>query len=559
LQGRKERKVFMKKALLVVAMLLAASQVMADVTITAVNEGTFTLPDGNKAATFRVDYTGTTNVRAFALDVNVDSGCNFWNIRNFKVGENNGTNNGYGIFPGRFRQFINPANPAWGDANGNSNYNPTPPWADPGTTNTGIGFGVMIVEMGYLGATDANKPPMSGTLFRADINAYQFAGTAHLTISADTMRGGVVDKDTNATTTATVTYVGTNFVFPCTPVAIPDVRGKNMTDANTTLAAFTTIVIGYECNNTYAAGLVCRQDSGSQCVDVPVHYWVSTGMCCTIPINEIGQPRATAEPVWTGQGFTLCGTGVVNCAQLNNIITQDLDCCSLPYCLRYTYGIAPTEPNVAGMSRSAAVSALTALGFVVGTDINVPPTATYTTVLTVRGQNPPAGTTGCGTTVNLSVVSYPVKITTAAGSLYVNWVNRNKPQCWAYPRQCRGNADGKKQGSLYWVGSTNLAVLKAAFNKSEATFTGGATSGGVSLICASFDHKKQGSLYWVGSTNLATLKAYFNKAEASVPVCGNIPLTGSTDPNYWYWCTPTGVTCPTGQLCAPAGICPNTP
>ena len=40
-QGRKERKVFMKKVLLIVAMLLVVSPVMATVTITAVNEGTF--------------------------------------------------------------------------------------------------------------------------------------------------------------------------------------------------------------------------------------------------------------------------------------------------------------------------------------------------------------------------------------------------------------------------------------------------------------------------------------------------------------------------------------
>jgi hypothetical protein len=74
--------------------------------------------------------------------------------------------------------------------------------------------------------------------------------------------------------------------------------------------------------------------------------------------------------------------------------------------------------------------------------------------------------------------------------------------------------------------------------------------------CANFDHKKQVS-YWVGTNDLAILKAYISKAEASVPMCGNTSVT--TDPNFWYWCVPTGVTCPSGQVCAPVGVCPNTP
>jgi len=129
---------------------------------------------------------------------------------------------------------------------------------------------------------------------------------------------------------------------------------------------------------------------------------------CVTPLPEVGSARATAEGAWTGQGFTLCGTAVVDCVNLDKIITQDSDCCSLPYCIRYTYGIAPTVPNVVGGPRAAAVSALTNLGFVIGTDVNVPGDGVMA-VGNVYAQNPAAGTPGCGTTVTLSVVCYHIK------------------------------------------------------------------------------------------------------------------------------------------------------
>jgi hypothetical protein len=550
----------MKKLLLIVAMLLAVSSVMADVTITAYNEGTFSTPDGNRAAHLRIGYSGTTNVRAFALDINVDSGCNFWNIRDFNVGENNYPNkpNGYGIFPGRFRSFIQPLNGTDVNSTGangrygwaDTNYNPLPPWGDPGATNTGYGYGKIIAEMGYLGAGDANKPPQSGTLFRVDVNAYRFTGTAHVTITADAMRGGVVDKDTNATTTATVTYVATDVCFPCVPVAIPSVLGSNQTDANTTLAAagFGLGTVTTECNNTYAAGLVCRQDTGSQCTSVPVNIVLSTGPCCTTPTPEVGALRATAEGVWLAQNFTLSGTAVYDCAHVGVIISQDTACVSTPTAIHYTYGVDDQVPNVVGMTRAAALAALAAHHCTAGTEVNGFGGAVA--VGSVYAQSVPAATSTCtSSVVALSVSSYPMK-DTALASLYANWVTLGKPQCWAYPRQCRGDADGKKLGTQ-WVSGNDLIILKSAITKALTAIPPGGR-------CADFDHAKLGT-QWVSGNDLIILKRYITKAESLIPMCGNVPPTGSTDPNYWYWCVPTGGTCPTGQYCATAGSCPNTP
>lgn len=483
----------MKKVLLVVALLLLATPVFAaDVTITATKVGT---PVGTLQKV-NIGYTGAASadaIRAFALSLTTDltGDANIANIRDFNRGESNKPGGGFGIFPAKFRDVVNPTTPDACFADGR--YSPLATWGD---ANAGWGNNTkwIVVELGTL-YKDANTPGTSGTLFAIDVNSPS-GSDCNLCIALDQIRGGVVKKDANA---ATVTLPPGGSGAPAGCLRI-----------------------------TYAPP-------------------------CVTPLNEVGVVKATAVAAWVGQGFTDSGgTPVVDCVNLGKIISQETSCIALPHAITYTYGVAPAEPNVAGMTRSAAAAALTALGFVVGADVNVPPTATYATVLTVRGQNPPAGSVACGTTVNLSVVSYPIKTMTVANSLYVNWVNRGKPQCWAYPRQCRGDADGKKQVS-FWVGSNDLTILRGAISKLETAIPLGG-------ICADFDHKKQVS-FWVGSNDLNILRAYISKLESLVPVCGTV-LNPSTDPNYWYFCVPTGVACPTtpaGTVCAPAGICPNTP
>jgi len=204
LQGRKERKVFMRKALLIVAMLLLVTPVMATTTITATPEGS-----GAGYRTVSIGYVTDVNVRAFALDINVDAGPTFSNIRDFNVGESNGNPGsgkiGYGIFPGRFRDYIVVTNPNWTDPN----YNPTVASSEPGASGTGMGQNKMIVELGSLYTGDANKPKLSGTLFRFDVVGT--AGTYNLAMVADALRGGVVNVDGNA---ITATLQGTSVVIP---------------------------------------------------------------------------------------------------------------------------------------------------------------------------------------------------------------------------------------------------------------------------------------------------------------------------------------------------------
>jgi len=206
-------------------------------------------------------------------------------------------------------------------------------------------------------------------------------------------------------------------------------------------------------------------------------------------------------------------------------------------------------PNVLGLNRVAARAAIVAVGLD-PCEANSPPTVTYSALRTTSAQKPAAATmVDLGSRVDFNAVSYPIKTMTVANSLYVNWVARNRPACWAYPRQCRGDANGVKT-SIYWVSTTDLTILKGALNKALTLIPAGG-------ICADFNHVPT-SIYWVSGTDLTILKTYLNKAESLVPLCGNVPPTGSTDPNYRYWCVPTGAVCPTGQLCAPVNVCPNS-
>jgi len=198
----------MRKALLIVAMLLLVTPVMAATTITAVKEGAvFTAADGNKVQTVRIDYSGDVNVRAFALDINVATGPVFRGIRGFKTGESNAVSKGYGIFPGRFRDYIVVTGPNWAD----TNYNPVAPSGDPGASGTGLDTNHIVVEMGTLYAGDANRPVLSGTLFRIDVNNRGLLGTFNLAIAANALRGGVVGNDGN--TVPGLSFVGTPIIF----------------------------------------------------------------------------------------------------------------------------------------------------------------------------------------------------------------------------------------------------------------------------------------------------------------------------------------------------------
>ena len=95
---------------------------------------------------------------------------------------------------------------------------------------------------------------------------------------------------------------------------------------------------------------------------------------------------------------------------------------------------------------------------------------------------------------------------------HADWEAWEKPLCWCYAKQCRGDINGK----LFFgktVTSADLAIFKNAFNKNDtdlALVTNGICA---DLNMASFFGKR------VTSADLNIFKTYFNLVDAEVPEC----------------------------------------
>jgi len=207
----------MRRILLIVAMLLlATAPAMATVTVRAIQSqpnnalGQYTTADRDcKALDINYTCSAGEEVRAFALEVTLDNGFYFSDITNYKRGESNSVSPGYGIFPGSFRTALNPTDINWQDPN----YRPVASQNDPDGAGTGLGTQKVILEMGSLYVGDGNKPSSAGTLCRlwVDPNRTCTPADCNMTLSVNTLRGGVVDPNGN---TITPTIVNGKFRFP---------------------------------------------------------------------------------------------------------------------------------------------------------------------------------------------------------------------------------------------------------------------------------------------------------------------------------------------------------
>ena len=107
---------------------------------------------------------------------------------------------------------------------------------------------------------------------------------------------------------------------------------------------------------------------------------------------------------------------------------------------------------------------------------------------------------------------------------YTAWDAWGKPDCWCYPRQCRGDIDGLKQYGAYWVFTGDLNIFKDNFGQNP-----------VSDICADLDHKVQYTVYRVFTNDLEILKTYFGQPQSLIPTCDQAPII--TGP-YNFWTSP---------------------
>jgi hypothetical protein len=107
---------------------------------------------------------------------------------------------------------------------------------------------------------------------------------------------------------------------------------------------------------------------------------------------------------------------------------------------------------------------------------------------------------------------------------YAQWVAVGKPQCWAYPRQCHGDTDGRAEGDsktgYHYVGTLDLNVLQAAWMVLEQPQGPGIASI-QNGICADFAHDVGGDAktgwYRVGTTDLNRLTTNWLVKDPNVP------------------------------------------
>jgi hypothetical protein len=112
---------------------------------------------------------------------------------------------------------------------------------------------------------------------------------------------------------------------------------------------------------------------------------------------------------------------------------------------------------------------------------------------------------------------------------YAEWEIVGKPDCWCYPRQCLGDADGLPYAKPnYWVSIPDLTVLKAAWNLNAAEILGQVEpTSGVPLACADFDHLDYAKpQYRVSIPDLTILKANWNIPDGPAGTC----LPGNREP-----------------------------
>ena len=183
------------RKLLIWAVLVSATPAMAAVNFTAV-------PEAGAAAIY-YDATGEGElVRAFALDITVDSGATITAITDYKEGVSVSGDKGYGIFPGSID--INEA--------GEVNDVGTPiadPCQLPSDTLGGLGTGGITIEMGSLYAEAVNAPDPCGLLCKVEVDV-----DCNLTIAENVSRGKVVMEGGGQATTNLPIVV---FVMPGHP------------------------------------------------------------------------------------------------------------------------------------------------------------------------------------------------------------------------------------------------------------------------------------------------------------------------------------------------------
>lgn len=111
---------------------------------------------------------------------------------------------------------------------------------------------------------------------------------------------------------------------------------------------------------------------------------------------------------------------------------------------------------------------------------------------------------------------------------YAAWQGVGKPDCWCYPRQCRGNTNGCWEGP-FPVKLDDVIFFRECFNKTDEEMPPG-------CICADFDHQKEGP-FRVSLGDLYILRA--NVSLLVIPCCDqDADCDATNDPYFNCWAVP---------------------
>jgi hypothetical protein len=440
------------------------------------------------------------NVSGFGLKVytaDPNANAKITAIGDYIVGESNSTTKGYGIFPGGI--IINDSNGTVTDWN-----TPIAPSWDPCAMGTGLDTNTIIVELGAL-YQEGNAPPLSGTLFSVKVD-----GDCNVCVTGEPLRGNVVLTDSNGA-----------ILSPMPPICFRitgEPEDLDFGDAN---------------DPTYPT---LRASNGAR------HIPTGVTLGANRDTETEGQPSVkcdgdnkngtVAYPPGDENGVQFAGGNAVTI-----IVSQ---ACKLN---------AWVDFNNDGSFATAGDQIFTNNALTAGENyrvFTVPATVAYNTYLISRWRvDANGGLSYTGLAPDGEVEDYNMPFVSSCyepcDPCYAEWVLVGRPICWCYPRQCHGDADGKKGGSALagytYVDSNDLNVLGAAWQIKDPTkglgVAGRVTGRGIPFACADFNRKRGGSALAgymrSDSADLNILGAYWLKKE--------VPKGSGVDPN----CNPGNV------------------
>jgi hypothetical protein len=130
----------------------------------------------------------------------------------------------------------------------------------------------------------------------------------------------------------------------------------------------------------------------------------------------------------------------------------------------------------------------------------------------------------------LALTSEPVKSTATA--TYAAYALLNRPDCWAFQRNCKGDTNGLGQGlggAKVWVRADDLTLFSATYLKPQSTLLT-INIAGIPGACADNNRIGQGlggAKVWVRADDLSTFSANYLKPQSLIPVCSQ------TEYHYW--------------------------